>query len=228
MQTKKSRTEMLFERIKIALRVRAALLIDSMVMFFFPAKKGENVLFVRTDAIGDYLLFREAFRKMRFSKKFANKNVIFCGNIIWKELFEKFDADLAQECIWIDRQKMLKNVFYRFSIQKKIRQLKIEYAVEPTFSRVYLLNDAVMKVCAAENKIADKGNTDNCIQKEKLKADRIYTDLLNTGNEILFERERNFRFAEKLTGEIFDRNIHFLPFQKREQENTIVFFYRSK
>lgn len=181
-------------------------------------------MLLRLDAIGDYLLFRESFRKIRFAERYAERDFVFCGNMICQDLFQTFDHDLTQETLWIDRNKFLRNFLYRFSVQSKIRKLGIEIVAEPTHSRMYLLGDSIVRCSGAAEKIADSGNADNSIPKEKKIADSWFDALISTGEEIIFERERNFIFAEKLTFEKFSREILFLPLPPKKRENVIILF----
>lgn len=67
-----------------------------------------RVLIVRLDAIGDYVIWRTCFRALRTSPRFRNAHITLLGNRAWKSLFEAFDADLADDAIWVTPSDYIK------------------------------------------------------------------------------------------------------------------------
>ena len=63
-----------------------------------------RVLLVRLDAIGDWILFRNALRALRRSPHYAKSHFTILGNPAWRGLAEAFDADLADEWLWAERR----------------------------------------------------------------------------------------------------------------------------
>ncbi len=63
-----------------------------------------RVLLVRLDAIGDWILFRNALRALRRSPHYAKSHFTILGNPAWRGLAEAFDADLADEWLWTERR----------------------------------------------------------------------------------------------------------------------------
>ena len=64
----------------------------------------KRVLVVRLDAIGDWILFRNALRALRKSRRYAGTHWTILGNPAWRGLAEAFDGDLADEWIWAERR----------------------------------------------------------------------------------------------------------------------------
>lgn len=92
-----------------------------------------RVLVVRLDAIGDYVLWRTCFRALRTSARFRNAHITLLGNRAWKSLFEAFDADLADDAIWVTPsdyiKKSIDNLFpviwqWRPSLHRERRHLQ--------------------------------------------------------------------------------------------------------
>ena len=59
-----------------------------------------NVLIIRPDAIGDYILFRNCLRFVRLSTKYRHARITILGNPAWRNLAETFDSDYADEWLW--------------------------------------------------------------------------------------------------------------------------------
>lgn len=69
----------------------------------------KKVLIVRLDAIGDYILWRNCLRFIRNSEAYRDASLTILGNPAWRDLAEAFDADCADEWIWVDnRQKLFR------------------------------------------------------------------------------------------------------------------------
>lgn len=67
---------------------------------FFVRKN--TLLILRTDAIGDYILFRNFIKILKESERFKNYRITLLGNKIWKELAEEYDSKYIDKFIWID------------------------------------------------------------------------------------------------------------------------------
>jgi len=185
----------------------------------------KNILFVRLDSIGDYILLRNFFQFIRKDERYQKYKITLCGNIIWKELAEYFDKTVFDNFIWLDRQKFQENIFYRYYFLKKIYKLGFEVAIDTTYSREILFGDSIVAISKAKERIGCTGSIDNSAKwKRNLLSDTYYTKLLVSDNENLFEFYRNKDFFEKLLNRKLEiertcidvPNISFqLPTQKK-------------
>lgn len=91
-----------------------------------PARR--RVLVVRLDAIGDWLLFRNAFRALRRSSRYAEAHFTVFGNPAWRGLAEAFDHDLADEWIWADRRGDLFRKSYENLLPRAIWHRRVKRA----------------------------------------------------------------------------------------------------
>ena len=66
-----------------------------------------RVLIVRLDAIGDYVLWRNCLRFIRDCAKYRDSHLTVLGNPAWRNLAETFDADCADEWIWVENRNSL-------------------------------------------------------------------------------------------------------------------------
>ncbi len=64
-----------------------------------PTIKQNTMLLVRLDLIGDYILFRNFIEIIRKSQKYSNYRIVFCGNIIYRDLAESLEASFIDEFI---------------------------------------------------------------------------------------------------------------------------------
>ncbi|TAF33757.1 MAG: lipopolysaccharide heptosyltransferase family protein [Cytophagales bacterium] len=218
---------MVWQRILSALRLRLCLLVDFLVIRLVKRSllTPPKALLVRLDAIGDYVLFRNTLTELEGRGAYLNHEFYLCGNEVWQELHEFLDKSFLKGTFFINRRHFLENPFYRYRWQAAIRRMGFDVVIEPTHSRLWLLGDAICRVTGAPERVADFGNTDNVMPKDKTTADSYFTHLVASSSQILFEFERNKRFAEKAL-KIYTSQTW--PFLKAEQTQKVQELQQKK
>lgn len=161
-------------------------------------RNGDTVLFLRLDAIGDYVLFRNFIEIVRSDPKYRSRRMVFVGNERCKELALGLDGSFFDECIWINPSRFALNPVYRW---KKMSQLiKKEYVevINPVFSREVLVQDMIVAKVKARRKIGHSPNRSNIKNWQFRISEKKYTDLLGDPGGVLFEFLRNKHFFELL------------------------------
>ena len=174
----------------------------SLAAFFIKKRtiKPKEILIIKLDAIGDYLLFRNFIEVLKADSRFKDYNITICGNVAYKSLAEPLDSGLVHKFIWIDRKKYIFNLKYRFLKMKEITTQGYEIVIQPTFSRDYYFEDLLISVVSAEKKIGIESNLTNMTYKKRGQGNRYYTLLIKTSEQVVFEFQRNKEFFEKLLG----------------------------
>jgi len=92
-----------------------------------------TLMILRTDAIGDYILFRNFIKVIRDSNKFRDYRITLCGNLTWKELAEGYDSGFVDDFIWIDNSKFLKRAEWIYTYEKldEIHSKNFELLIDP-------------------------------------------------------------------------------------------------
>ena len=159
-----------------------------------------RMLLVRLDVFGDYIVFRNYLRYLRQQPDYAKLRIMLLGNVAYRSLAESFDQDIIEEFIWVDIFKMTTRPLYRFRIVRQLRQQRYNIAFAPTYSRILVLDDFMIKASAAPVRIGCKTEFTNCKRWEAAIGNRFYTRLLDTGptDEIILEIERNRRVFDVL------------------------------
>ncbi|GAB63387.1 putative glycosyltransferase [Candidatus Jettenia caeni] len=172
-------------------------------------KLKKNILLVRFDAIGDFILWLDAAKRFRELFPEGENRITLLGNQAWISLAEKipyFDE------VWLlDRQKFLRNIPYRLKMMKKVRQTGFDTVIQPAFSREFLFGDAIVRISGAKEKIGSQGNYSNINPWQKRISDRWYTRLIPATKEPLMELERNAEFMRGLGLADFKAGIPDLP-----------------
>lgn len=188
---------------------------DIILCFIIKPRKQLSLIVIRTDAIGDYLLFRN-FLKPIYQKY---GRITLVGNQAYQNLVENFDMDYLDTFISIDHKKFIRNPFYRFCVIKQLRKFSYRILINPIYSRDYV-SESLARIINADKKIASLGDCSNINQKVKEKYDLLYHKLIPTDSSITFEFYRNLDFIESLITDKCDIKYH-LPINKLPKKHLL-------
>ncbi len=156
----------------------------------------KRLLIIRTDLIGDFILFLGSFRAYRRLYPEGHYEITLLGNKSWGELAE--EAGLADHYIFIDPDKFYKKFLYKFRVLKMIRKIGFDIAVHPVYSRAFEMGDAVIRVSGAKERIGSTGDLTNTSGLRKFWADRFYTRLVSAAPGEIPELERQAEFLRNI------------------------------
>jgi ADP-heptose:LPS heptosyltransferase len=158
-----------------------------------------SLLLIRLDSIGDYILVRNFFSAFKQSKRYQDYTITLCGNVIWKDLAEFFDAKIIDNFIWLDRKRFNNNPFYKYKILKYIYKRGFETVIDTTFSRENLFGDSIVKTNRAIERIGSSGSPDAYAKwKRNLLTNKYYSKIIPYSDSNIFEFYRNKEFFEKI------------------------------
>lgn len=194
------------------LRYSPRLFIDYLC-FLFPIQKKhagvKKVLILRLDAIGDFILWLNSATEYRAIFPQNQFEITVMVNKICVPIAENlpyFDHVLP-----LDRKKFIRNVVYRLTTMKKVRQVGFNTVIQPTISREILLGDSIVRTCGANERIGSAGDYSNITPWQKRISDRWYTRLIPLEKIPLMELGRNAEFLRWLGQEHFKAGIPELP-----------------
>jgi ADP-heptose:LPS heptosyltransferase len=184
--------------------------------------KKKRVLLVRTDNIGDYILFRNFLKILRGSKEFKNKKIILIGNETWRTLAETFDKDVVNSFIWINKKQYQLNIQYKLTILLKIRALHAHQIINTVHSRDTLIDDIIIFSGAHARITCEGDDVNNRLSRNTFKKfTKIVPSLPNTH----FEFYRNKAFFENLLELKVDiQKTSFDLVKKKRSKNQISIF----
>ena len=216
----------LIKKIIIDTRDFIIFIFDGIVKLFLkPSSKSQkkNLLFVRTDAIGDFILWLDAAKTLRLYYKDYHITLV-CNTVV---------ADLAKSLPYFDKiipikpLDFRKKLIYRYQILKHIVSESYEKAIHFPYTRhqYFLSGEAIIRVVYAKEKIGSEG--------ERVKnwryslGKRFYTKLLPASNENLMELKRNEEFLKGLGLKNYTAKIYKFPefiFQPVHYEYDYIIF----
>ncbi|OGB64162.1 MAG: hypothetical protein A2Y94_15685 [Caldithrix sp. RBG_13_44_9] len=192
-----------FENILIYFKTIFYLLWDSFILLFTPAREQEilKVLVIRPDSIGDFILYLDAAWELKKIYPAGHHKIVLLGNSIWTpiaELLPCFDE------VWaIERNRFVRNPFYRFQLLKKIRRAGFHTVIHPVISREFALGDAVIRISGAAERIGSQGDLKNTSGYQRKISDSWYSRLLPVSNPNSVVLIKNSEFIRGLGSEKF-------------------------
>ena len=171
----------------------------ALLIKLLPVSNGSNhLLLIKTDEIGDYILFRNLFVYFKQSEKYKGYKITMLGSGSWRKLYEEYDNDIFDEVIWLDKKKFGKNLSYVFEMYSKIRAIGSTDVINCVFSRNSELDDAFAFVAKGGYKAAMKCNNTNRLFKYDTQNAFIYTNIIAAGDQKIFDFIRNRNFVSTI------------------------------
>ena len=150
---------------------------------FQKKSKLNRLLVVRTDGIGDFVLFIPALKCLR--EKFVDFTIYM--------IVQDKVGNLVEECPFVDKvftyndRKFRGNIFFKISFLLKIYKSKCSICLYPAYSRDRI-GDEMVLWSAARQKMGWDPDSANMTKREKVRGDKIYTKLF-TSSLGLWEHE---------------------------------------
>lgn len=160
-----------------------------------------ELLIVKLDAAGDYVLFRNFLSSIRHSKRFSGYRITLCGNEMWKDLALDLDSGNVDEFLWINRADFKSSLRYRWSVLSTISDRIYDVVFQPVVSREFLYGDPIVRIAEAKYKIGVRSDTVASSRIAKCISNTFYDELLSPLPRTTFEFLKNRDLVEKFLSE---------------------------
>lgn len=204
----------------------AWLVLDTLALGRRVPVQTRTLLIVKTDALGDYLLFRNFLADIRNSEKFRAWQITYLGWSACRELALSFDQDQVDDFIWIDRTAFMRRPSVRWSVMRRLRQRGFEVVFNPCSQRDLAVLDSLVRASAAPQRIGCGGDSVNRTWLDCLLGDCWYTALHRLGADTFFEFERNRAMVRYLLGQQPQRRrpeLAVIPAARLRSRTVLVF-----
>jgi ADP-heptose:LPS heptosyltransferase len=193
------------------------------IIFSLLPRKEKTLLIVRSDGVGDYLLFRNYLYFLRKSKKYRDHEIYILENFISKDLALHWDVNIVDRFIWYSDGNFLK--WDLIKLLWKLQTLRVETIIYTNYSRKFTVDWLIDKV-NAKKKVSVDGDCINRPLELKDKSDRYYSELIPLDHRPLHEFERNKEIFELICGEKcdFERPFVEVPELNIKLNNSVVIF----
>lgn len=170
-----------------------------------------EILILRTDDIGDYILFRNSLEGLR--NAYPDYKITLLGHQLWKSIAETWDSGFIDEFIWLDKNAFQKEENYRHSFLERLVQKKPEILLATSYSRNTFIDGVIAHLIPAKQKWAWQRN-----DKETRLWLRNYCDAPFTNTlpilDGLHEFDLNISFIENITQQKVDLVKPSIPKEK--------------
>ena len=188
-------------------------LVDTGAMWSVRPSKPEKpaVLLLKLDSLGDYLLVRNYVRLLKSHPDYQPYSFCLAGNVAFRQMAEFADADLFDSFIWIDIYRVSTRPLYRFAVARQLHKRGFIVSINPTYSRVLVLDDFLTRVAGATVRIGCTTDLANCSRLEANWGDHYFSRLVPSATGVVFEAERNRQLFSQLLGESLPLSVLTLP-----------------
>lgn len=194
------------------LNVRAVswALLDGLALLARTCQPHEKiVLIVRLDAIGDFVLWLDAARELISRYQAQGYSVVLLGNKAWANWAR--GMGIADEVWELDVGRFGRQLTYRWRWLIRIRRAGFKIAIQPTFSRVFLEGDSLIRASGARDRIGSVGDESNITPWYRSWSNRWYTRLIPAVPEQMMELRRNAEFMRGLGFADYRARIPSIP-----------------
>ena len=152
-----------------------------------------SILILKTDAIGDYLLFRNYLEEISNHFRPIGYKVFLAGNLAWKDLALELDSCFLDGFFWLDRGGMNRKPDEKHQIQflSEINEQTYYSLLYPNYSREWEAGDFLAGHIPCRNRFGFRGNLLNESQEQQEKGNNFYTHLHLADEGEKFEFLRN-------------------------------------
>jgi len=149
------------------------------------------VLLLRTDSIGDYLLFRPWLRQFAAEVHSRGQRLTLLANALWAPLARAWDADCFDELLAVDVGRFNRDLSYRAEVLAGVGAAGFGQVINPLHVRVPEIENFI-RFLRAPVRIASQGAHQAGAWFATLNAG--YSQLLPSAPEVRFEYVRNGEF----------------------------------
>jgi ADP-heptose:LPS heptosyltransferase len=185
-------------------------------------KPKKRLLIIKTDAIGDYILFRNFIEVVKCSSLYSDYKIDLLGNILWKDIALTYDSSFVNDFTFINADNLYDDPVKTFKIGWKLFKNNYAVVLQPTYSRT-LINDGLAALTGTANIIGWLSDNERMPERYKKKTDRFYRQLIALPAEINYEFNRNCHFFEQIIHEPIKITGPQLPVNKTAERGVVIF-----
>ena len=166
------------------------------------SRNSQYILILKTDAIGDYLLFRNFLAEIAAEFRPKGFKMVLAGNSAWKDLALELDSTFVDEFIWLDRGGMNRkpSMERQLDFLSGINRYSYRKLLYPNYSREWEAGDWLVKHIPAFEKYAFNGNAVNETLWQHEEGNTFYSHLLTPEAGGKFDFFRNREIVSAFSG----------------------------
>jgi ADP-heptose:LPS heptosyltransferase len=159
-----------------------------------------DLIIIKLDGIGDAILCLNYIIETLKDERYRKSKVLYIGEISSSLLVENILKNFNINYYWISRKQYFKNLLYRVKVIGRLKKMKSQCCIHPTYSRDYYFSESVIRNINTNKMIGFETDLTNINEKNKLASNKYYHVLYQSPNEVIFEFARNKIFFENFLG----------------------------
>jgi len=185
-------------------------------------KPRKRVLIIKTDAIGDYVLFRNFIEIVKKSAAFKDYEVDLLGNGLWRDIALKYDGEFINEFFFVNAESLYDSPLKTFKLGWRLFAKNYQTVLQPTYARTFI-GDGLAALTAAKQIIGFESDTERINPKYKAKTDKFYTQKLPLPANIRFEFYKSQFFFENILNEKLSISGPTIDIEDNKKGGIVIF-----
>lgn len=185
-------------------------------------KKQKRILLIKTDAIGDYVLFRNFIEVLKTSEKYQDYQLDLVASKLLTDFATTYERQYIDQFYFIRPDDYYEAPLKTLKFAWKLFRGNYAVALQPTFSRT-LINDAIAAFTAAGEIIGFESDNERIDQRYKKKSDGFYTTRLLLPATHYFEFDRTKYFFEQILQQPLTIQGPYLHLPKNANGGIVIF-----
>jgi len=182
----------------------------------------KRLLIIKTDAIGDYILFRNFIEVVNASDEHKEYRIDLLANELCRDIVLNYDDPFIGQSFFIKPDALYHKPLKTLKIGWQLFMQNYEIVLQPTYART-LINDGMAGMAAANQLFGFDGDTERINPKYKIKTDRFYSEKFVLPESLLFEFDRTRFFFETLLKRVVELYGPSIQFNQTEAKGIVIF-----
>lgn len=190
---------------------------------FFAAfrRPSKRLLIIKTDAIGDYILFRNFVEIVSQSALYQDYKIDVLGNILWRDLACTYDSAFVDEFIFTRAPDLYESPSKTLTLGLRLFRKNYRLVLQPTYART-LINDSLAAFTGTKRIIGFESDEDQIPLRYKVKTDKFYTTRLVLPVDKYFEFERTKFFFESVLNSKIQLFSTHIPINSADKTGIVI------
>jgi ADP-heptose:LPS heptosyltransferase len=185
-------------------------------------RPSKRLLIIKTDAIGDYILFRNFLEAVSTSALYKDYKIDVVGNVLWRDIAITYDSPFIDEFIFIKAHDLYEAPIKTLKLGWRLFRKNYEIVFQPTYART-LINDSIAALTGTKHIIGFLSDNDQIPERYKVKSDKFYSELLTLTPDIFFEFERTKFFFESVLKNPVPVSAPSITYNATEKSGIVIF-----
>jgi ADP-heptose:LPS heptosyltransferase len=185
-------------------------------------KPKKRILIIKTDAIGDYVLFRNFLEVVKASEKYKDHEIDLLGNSIWQDIALWYDQPFVSSFTFVKPDDLYESPMQLLKLTRAFFKMHYDVVLQPSYSRTFI-GDGLAAITGAVNIIGFESDTERIAPRYKSKTDQFYTERLILPKLYYFEFDRTRYFFEQVLKHPVDLAGPYFPAKSAGRQGVTLF-----